>query len=263
VADLATFSPEWYGVLRRGRCPNGHRGPFEFTEGIGPLAQLKWSDRHLNASKPFYIGALIFPTSWGVALTPAYRTILRMPRIKAFREDSLFRCGQCNGNWKVISDADNSDHVVILGLTNARRSSVSMGYDDSIRDNRTGTENMVATIRVSRRWLQKVEVLWEEAQIKSTTERLTLSAKYAGTGIEQKIEQSLKSSLSLSSETEQVLEQTLQIPIPAHSQITVRIHWKQIWQEGQITAQFSDGTTAEIPYCAAVDVGFDQENIPR
>jgi hypothetical protein len=32
------------------------------------------------------------------------------------------------------------------------------------------------------------------------------------------------------------------------------MHWKQIWQEGEIAVQFSDGATVQIPYRAAVDL---------
>ena len=66
-----------------------------------------------------------------------------------------------------------------------------MGSDNYIRDNRLGTESMIATVKVSRRWLQKVEILWEEAKANSTTGRLKLSSKYAGTEVEQQIQRSL------------------------------------------------------------------------
>ena len=259
---MEAFSPEWRDLLKRGCCPNGDKGPFGFKEGTGPPAQLKRGERALN-SKSFLIGMLALPTSWGILATPVGRAVFRMPKATTFREDSSFSCSQCNGNWKVFYRNNGANHVVILGLTNARRSSVSMGSDNYIRDNRLGTESMIATVKVSRRWLQKVEILWEEAKANSTTGRLKLSSKYAGTEVEQQIQRSLKSSLSLSSETEQALEQTLQIPIPAHSQVTIRLKWKQIWQEGQINAELSDGTSAQIPYRAAVDFGFDQENIPE
>jgi hypothetical protein len=259
VVDLITFSPEWRRVYQRGYCPNGHKGPFEYNEGTGLLVKPARQER--IPSKGLRIGIYASnPVLWPVLAITA-PALSRIPKVTAYREDSSFRCDQCNESWKVFYRAEPTDDVVALGLTTTQRSSVSMGYDDSVRDNRTGTESMIATVRVSRRWQQKVEVLWEETKTRSATARVNLSLKYAGTEVEGKIEQSLKSSLSLSSETEQVLEQTLQVTVPAHRKITIRLHWKQIWQEGQITVRFSDGTTAQIPYRAAVDVGFDQENI--
>jgi hypothetical protein len=263
VNHLATFSPEWQAVLTRGKCPNGDKGgPFDYNEGTGPLVHVNLTDR-LNSSKAFRMGTMAIPTSWLLLARPAVRDSLKFPKVTAFREDSSFRCDKCKGNWAVFYRTAQvvPGQLAVLGVTADRRSSVSMGYDDSIRDNRTGTESMIATVKVSRRWLQKVEIHWEEAKTKSTTGRANVSFKYAGTDVEREVSQSLASSLSLSSETEQVLEQTLQVTVPAHNRVTIRLNWKQIWQEGQITVQFPDGTTAQIPYRAAVDVGFDQENI--
>jgi hypothetical protein len=242
-----------------GRCPNGHKGSIEYDEGTGSPMRVTLGAR-MNSSRAVR-NALLFsnPGGWGVLLSPNGRAVLSLPKITEFREDSSFKCAQCNGEWTVFI---HDTSVVVIGLTNIRRTAVSMGHDDSVRDNRTGTETMIATIKVTRRWLQKVEISWEEAKATSTTERIQLSFKYAGTEVEHRIEQSLKSNLSLSSETEQVLEQTLQVPIPARSRLTIRMHWKQIWQEGEIAVQFSDGATVQIPYRAAVDLAFDQENIP-
>jgi hypothetical protein len=64
-----------------------------------------------------------------------------------------------------------------------------------------------------------------------------------------------RSSLSLSAEIEQILE----VMVPPGARLTVRLHWKQIWQEGDVRVRLADGTA--IPYRVAVEVMFDQENI--
>jgi hypothetical protein len=66
-----------------------------------------------------------------------------------------------------------------------------------------------------------------------------------------------RSSLSLSAEIEQILE----VMVPPGARLTGRLHWKQIWQEGDVRVRLADGTAAGIPYRVAVEVMFDQENI--
>jgi len=100
-----------------------------------------------------------------------------------------------------------------------------------------------------------------ETRSRSTAARAGLAVSLAGLEIERAIEQSLRSSLSLSAEIEQILEQTLEVMVPPGARLTVRLHRKQIWQEGDARVRLADGTVAEIPYRVAVEVMFDQENI--
>jgi hypothetical protein len=96
-----------------------------------------------------------------------------------------------------------------------------------------------------------------ETRSRSTAARAGLAVSLAGLEIERAIEQSLRSSLSLSAEIEQILE----VMVPPGARLTVRLHRKQIWQEGDARVRLADGTVAEIPYRVAVEVMFDQENI--
>lgn len=151
--------------------------------------------------------------------------------------------------------------IVILGQSGRQRKAVSIGFDDYTRDNSSSSIEMTSTIRISRRWLQKLEFHWEKAVTRSTTGSIHLSSKYVGSQVEQKLEKSLRSTLGISSEVEQLLEQTVEVVIPAGRRLTVRLHWKEIWQEGNIEARLPDGTHIDVPYRAAVDIAFDQENI--
>lgn len=153
----------------------------------------------------------------------------------------------------------DTGQIVILDTVNTGRTAVSLGSDDYVRDNRSSRVPMSTTIEISRRWLQRVEVQLEASRTTSTTSRFS-SSSYS-TAIERKLELSLRTSLSMSEESEQLLRQTVDVTVPPHSRLTVRLHWKQIWQEGYLRARFVGGTISEIPYRAAVEMAFDQENI--
>jgi hypothetical protein len=120
---------------------------------------------------------------------------------------------------------------------------------------------MSTSIKVARRWQQRLEVDSEATRSRSTAGKAGLAVSLARLEIERAIEQSLRSSLSLAAEIEQILEQTLEVTVPPGARLTVRLHWKQIWQEGDVRVRLADGTVAEIPYRVAVEVTFDQENI--
>jgi hypothetical protein len=151
--------------------------------------------------------------------------------------------------------------IVILGQSGRQRKAVSIGFDDYTRDNSSSSIEMTSTISISRRWLQKLEFHWEKAVTRSTSGNLHFSSKNVSAQVDQKLETSLRSTLGISSEVEQRLEQTVQVIIPAGRRLTVRLHWKEIWEEGNVEARLPDGTHIDVPYRAAVDIAFDQENV--
>ena len=116
---------------------------------------------------------------------------------------------------------------------------------------------MSAPFKVSHRWVRKLEVQWEAAKTVSTARRFSSS----GAEVERKVEQSLKASLWKSEESEQLAEDNVDAPVPPHRRLTVRVHWKEIWQEGDLRVRLPDGTVTEIPYRAAVGLVPDIENI--
>jgi hypothetical protein len=252
---MATFSSEWKEALGRGRCPNGHVAHLEYDKGTGSQIKVSYLDRQ-KAGLRSVISIGAFANSYA----GLYAKVRGGPGFypNTYREDSSFRCNKCAGSWPVFSDMGQ---IVILGSMNTRRTFTPMGDVDYERNNRQSSIPMTSTIRVSRRWLQRLEVDWEKSGTTSTAGKASLSSKYAGIDIERKVEQSLKSSLSLSAETEQLTEQSLEVTVPAHRRLIVRLHWKQIWEEGDLGVRLPDGTSAQIPYRAAVDVAFDQENI--
>jgi hypothetical protein len=92
--------------------------------------------------------------------------------------------------------------------------------------------------------------------------RLSFSYAGFGIGVEGKVEQSLKTTLMISTESERLIENTLEIMVPPRLRLTVLLHWKQAWEEGEVEVQLPDGTLAEIPYRAAIEIPrFDQQNI--
>jgi hypothetical protein len=219
---------------------------------------VKLGDR-INSSKAYRVTAAL-SLYWPLLGIRFVRAGFRLPRVTEFREDSSFKCLKCNKEWTVFVHGSNNK-VEAVDVTYARRTPVALGYDDYIRDNHTGTETMMASITVFRSSSQKFEISWEEARTIGTTKDVRLMSRYAGSEVQRKVEDELKSHLSGSSETRQGVEQILQVPIPAYSRLNIRLHWKQIWQEGQIVVQFADGTTVQIPYRSPVDLTFDQENI--
>jgi hypothetical protein len=233
---LAKWSKELTKTLSRGICLKcgNHNGYFEFIEGTGPQINPGLRNR---AYLLMYDG-----------------DEQKFIRRTVYREDSRFVCTKCQGTWPVFLGADQ---ITILGLVNTRRTAVSLGFDDYIRDNRSSRVPISATIEISRRWLQRLELRWEAAETKGTTGKFV---RY-GADIERRVEQSLRTSLSMSEESEQLLKQTVNLTVPPGSRLTVRLHWKQVWQEGDLRVQLLDKTISEIPYRAAVELAFDQENV--
>jgi hypothetical protein len=165
-------------------------------------------------------------------------------------------CPHCSQSWDVFASSDTGQ-IEILGLVNTRRTAAPLGFDDHVRDNRSSGIPMSAPFKVSHRWVRKLEVQWEAAKTVSTAGRFSSS----GAGVERKVEQSLKATLWKSEESEQLAEDTVDAPVPPHRRLTVRVHWKEIWQEGDLRVRLPDRTVAEIPYRAAVGLVPDIENI--
>ncbi len=182
-----------------------------------------------------------------------YPLFTRYPRMD---RQARATCPHCGQSWNVFASADTGE-IAILGLVNTRRTAAPLGFDDHVRDNRSSGIPMSAPFKVSHRWVRKLEVQWEAAKTVSTASRFSSS----GAGVERKVEQSLKASLWKSEESEQLAEDTVDAPVPPHRRLTVRVHWKEIWQEGDLRVQLPDGTVAEIPYRAAVGLVPDIENI--
>lgn len=245
---MVKYSPEMKGFIKTGFCPNGHNGywegkrlGFEFVEGTGSRVEREELDWRQSLSVSKASRWLTFGMTF-------------LPESGVLREDSRFTCNTCHGTWPIFSD---TGQITILGLVNPRRTAASLGFDDYARDNRSSKVPMSAAIEISRRWLQRLEVQWEAAKTTSTAGSFS---RY-GANIEQKVERSLRTSLAMSEESEQLLKQTINVTVPPRRRLTVRLHWKQIWQEGELRVRLPDGTISEIPYRAAVEMVFDQENI--
>lgn len=253
---MAKWSLEWRNLVARGRCPNDDSPPWgsattiEYVEGTGSQVRLTWIEaiNYSNANR------IIFNAASRLASLESIRRAY-LPKVTIFREDSRFTCNQCHGVWPVFS---NTGQVAILGRTNIRQTVDRLGTEDHVYDNRSSGIPMPATLKISRRWSQRLEVQWAAAKIASMAGRLSSG----GAEIGRTVEQSLKTSLLMSAESEQLLEQTVDVTVPPHRRLTVLLHWKQIWQEGDLRVQLPDGTIAEIPYRATVEMPrFDQENI--
>jgi hypothetical protein len=246
---MPTPSPEFETAVHDFRCPNGHFGSLEFIKGVGPL--VKYPTSKLAVSE--------IPRQAVFGYVNLYKMVtgsgLKYWRL---RTDSLLKCNKCGGTWPVFSDASS---VAIVSSVNTRRIATPIGFDDYVRDNLGSSIPMTSTIKISRRWLQRLEIDWERTTTMGNAVKAGLPAKYGGVGIESKIEQSLKSALSLSTETEQLMEQGIEVVVPAHSRVIVRLNWKQIWQEGEMEIRLPDEALAKIPYRVSVDIAFDQENI--
>jgi hypothetical protein len=156
-------------------------------------------------------------------------------------------CPHCGQSWDVFA---SPDQMAILGLVNTRRTAVPGGYDDHDFDNRSNRRiPMNAPLRLSRYRLERLEVQWEAAKTTGVAGRFSRPPAE----IALKIEQSLKTSLAMTTESGQALEQTVNAEIPPGRRLIVRVHWKQIWEEGDLKVRLPDGTVAEVPYRAAVE----------
>ena len=106
-------------------------------------------------------------------------------------------------------------------------------------DNSRSAGSSVRRLKARRTWTGSQEVRFEETTRKSVSG-----------GVE------VKAVLNLRGELEQAVRRS-------RTTVDVLLHWKRVWQEGNLIVTTSSGDVFEVPYREVVGLTFDQENRDR
>jgi hypothetical protein len=257
----AIRTPEFETYRRTLRCPNGHRDTLRFIEGSGEIVtDLRLRDRLL----------LEVPTAKHEPQV-ASRIIrqLRIVNHRAFgavpiehlRVDSEIECAACATRWPVFFPPSFD---LMEGET--RRLHTLLGSDERIVDNRTWPTQAELSLEFERSWTRRLEVEWEHGTINGQVRSTSLGTSIYGfglnAGIQRRVETTLKSRLSLTSEVRETSKHSIRVSIPPRMIAKVVGTWKQVWEETDNFLSLDDGTEIVVPYRVAVDVLLDTRMSP-
>jgi hypothetical protein len=182
--------------------------------------------------------------------------------IERFRSDSKIECRLCDMRWLVFL-AEHSEYRIIAEHGPPRRLTTPLGTDKMKRGRRGALVQTSAAIELEQTWTEWSECLWERTTVKTTSISASGKAKagpiHLGGEVQRLIENSIRSTLSSSSGTQQTFRQTIEIPIPAGTVATIIINWEQIWEEVDCEVRITDDQTVIVPFRRAVGVIFHDD----
>ncbi len=153
----------------------------------------------------------------------------------------MIECPKCSYRWKICSY-----RWKIYGNAPAVQS--------------TGTEviEIIETERSEEFFGEDRRVI-EVERAKSGGTELSLGPKDAG-ALRLSSEDKLRLTYSVSADTKETSTEDVSCEAPPYRKLTVILRWRRIWQHGIVVA-VRDGEPLHIPFCVAVGVTFDQQQI--
>ena len=102
---------------------------------------------------------------------------------------------------------------------------------------------------------------WEQASVyeegASSTLKGSVGGVQLGTQIQQRFQENLKSSLSLSSQQRELHRASIDLEVPLHKITLITIEWKQGWRDYECELRIDDQIIL-VPYSVADNIVFDQ-----
>jgi hypothetical protein len=200
--------------------------------------------------------------------TPAYSLLDGTP-IKGFRNYWKQRrtagqiratCPRCGQSWNVIASAEPSVPVSsVQQIVETVRTEELIGDELRKIDNSATSTSSLRRLRATRRWAKKYDVQIERAS--TTTEGFEL-ALHDLAGYKTTVEAAIRRNYSIGAEEEQIFEEEIEITVPSHTMVQLRLRWKRLWQEGYVVLKEERGGQAvSIPFRTVIGVTFDQESV--
>lgn len=148
----------------------------------------------------------------------------------------------------------------VVDVRETRRSEEPLGveYRDVVNGSRT---TVARTIRACREWSRTMTVDTSTA----VTGRGSLGVSPAWLQIQAAAEAELRRTYSISSTERQEFSEEIAFEVEPHSRVRLALHWKRLWQYGDVAVRGGDGAVISLPYRVLVGVTFDQvlEDAPR
>jgi hypothetical protein len=74
---------------------------------------------------------------------------------------------------------------------------------------------------------------------------------------------SLRERYSIAVEEEQIFQEEIDVTVPPGSAVQIVLHWKRIWQEGNVILSFPNGGSLQLPFRLVAGMTFDQTTTDR
>jgi hypothetical protein len=164
--------------------------------------------------------------------------------------------------WTPVSPAQTVLPAVptkFLGIVESKQVYVDDDVEPRYVDNLKSGVPFKRTIRVSRRWTQTTNIQRALAREVGKSQSVGLSKIFTAE-LTQNLQQILRSTYSISSQVEHVLEDTFEVEVPPRKRMHILLHWRRKVQTGQMRILLSDGRVIEVPYQVVVGLMVDPES---
>jgi hypothetical protein len=167
-------------------------------------------------------------------------------------------CPRCHQSWNVLATAQTPDAVAVDQIVETARTEELIGDELRNIDNSSTSTSSLRRLRATRRWAQKCDIQIE--RVSATTNGLTFRLGDLGQ-YESTIKAAVKRNYAIGTEDEQTFEEEIELTVPPHTMVQLRLRWKRLWQEGYVVLIDQDARTVNIPFRTVIGVTFDQESV--
>jgi hypothetical protein len=158
-----------------------------------------------------------------------------------------------------LAAEEGLDEVATRQVETGRREE-PIGTETRTVDNSRSASSSVRRLKARRTWTGSQEVRFEETTRKSVSGGVEVKAVV---NLRGELEQAVRRSRTTVVQDERTFEEEIEVTIPARTTVDVLLHWKRVWQEGNLVVTTSSGDVFEVPYREVVGLTFDQENRDR
>ena len=165
-------------------------------------------------------------------------------------------CRKCGYRWPLRADSRITEVFKVQEIVETKRTEEPIGDELRKIDNSGTSTSSIRRLRVTRRWAQKCDIQIERAT--TSTTGLTFKATNNLPEFEARLETAVRQNYGISTEEEQTFDEEIELTVPAHTIVHVRLHWKRLWQEGYVTLAIQT-EQVKVPFRSVLGITFDQQ----
>jgi len=175
------------------------------------------------------------------------------------KRGKIAECQKCGSRWLLLKDdvAVDAPKTEIVEVVETERSEEFLGDDRRIVNNAESANQITRSFSFSREWSKSCQLDIERAQ--GGSKGLNLGVKDTA-ALTLTAETKLRQTYSVSQDSKEVCTEEVSCQVSAHTNVTIVVRWKRIWQHGLIKAT-QNGVPLLIPFRVAVAMTFDQQQI--
>ena len=165
-------------------------------------------------------------------------------------------CPKCGYRWPFRAASKITEVFKVQQIVETMRTEEPIGDELRRIDNSGTSTSSVRRLRVTRRWAQKCDIQMERTT--TSTTGLTFKAVNNLPEFESRLETAVRQNYGISTEEEQTFDEEIELTVPAHTIVHVRLHWKRLWQEGYVILAIQ-AEQVNVPFRSVLGITFDQE----